>query len=127
MSNKINCKCCGFESDASEELLSRVQGKLVCSACEDELRDERPFDECDDGGGMPLSPCNALSLWYGGYMSKTDNPLFDVYDREGMQRLYMGMSRTTFGYNWADSYGFITDDQIKRYGWVIVPAAIEVE
>jgi len=55
-------------------------------------------------------------------------PRFDVYDRDGMTRMFKAMYRnsTNNGYDWRDNYGFITDHQIKREGWIIVPAAMEV-
>lgn len=54
-----------------------------------------------------------------------NNELFDIWDATGMRRIYKAMRRTSFGYDWGDGSGFLTDDTIKREGWIVNPAVIE--
>ena len=46
---------------------------------------------------------------------------FDIHDMYG-RRIYIGMRRMSFGFDWAKGNGFITDEQVERYGWEIRPA-----
>lgn len=50
---------------------------------------------------------------------------FDIYEANGMTRIYMNMIRSDRirGYEWESGSGYITDDQIKRNHWVVVPAS----
>jgi hypothetical protein len=43
---------------------------------------------------------------------------FDIYDCDG-RRIYMGLTESTYYFYWADSYGFVTKEDIRRYRWQV--------
>lgn len=54
-------------------------------------------------------------------MTATNGTKHNVHDSIG-KLMFKGMSRNNqlHGYDWPNSYGFITDDQIKSHRWEVV-------
>lgn len=46
---------------------------------------------------------------------------FDVWSKDGT-RIYSGLVRAERGYSWPDGFGWITDETIRREGWIVKPA-----